>query len=500
MRILLVDPPGKNKGLNSGLGYLSAMLKDHHRVKVLDLNNIEMGFCGDPNPDMPKNELERRIISAVDEFNPQLFGVSVKTYTAEISRHIFEFIKSQRPGLITLAGGPHITLDGVQFIQENRIDYGIQREGEYCTLQLIEALEKDKEVRDIAGLISWQDGQLVQNPEHHTIQDLDALPFPDYDHFSSVGEHGGRLPEYPLLTSRGCPYRCSYCSMPKIMGIKWRSHTPARVLEELQQARRKYKSTSFTVVDDNFTLNSKRAEEICDLLILGKMNIPWNCQNGIRADRIDEGLAVKMKRSGCRYVWIGIETADEEVFKQISKGEKLVNIKKGIRHLKRAGIRVGGFFILGLPYSTRETDLKSIDFVKEHGIDGWWFNFVPYPHTQAWDWVQSKAKILRPIDGALQYGTQDIDPVFETDEYPKKSRIKTYKDIHIRLRYFDRLADPSLNRWKRWKRVLRTLRPYGLRAVSSLLVYILKDTLKSVSKALFPFIWRRRYRALDPCG
>lgn len=500
MRILLVDPPGMNKGLNSGLGYLSAMLKDHHRVKVLDLNNIEMGFCGDPNPDIPRNELEKRIISAVDDFDPQLFGVSVKTYTTEISRHIFEFIKFQKPRMITLAGGPHITLDGVQFIQENRIDYGIVREGEYTTLQLAEALEKDKQVRDIEGLLYWQNGQLTQNPEYRTIQDLDALPFPDYDHFSSVLEHKGLLPEYPLLTSRGCPYRCSYCSMPKIMGIKWRSHTPARVLEELQQAKRKYKSTSFTVVDDNFTFDLKRVERICGLLTEEKIGLPWNSQNGIRADRIDDVLASKMKQSGCQYVWIGIETADEEVFRHINKGEKLVNIEKGIGHLKKAGIRVGGFFILGLPYSTRETDLKSIDFVKAHGIDGWWFNFVPYPHTQAWDWVQSRAKILRPIDGALQYGTQDIEPVFETEEYPKQSRIRTYKDIHVRMRYFDRLADPSVKRGERWRSIYRAVRPYGLETISSFVVYVLIDTLKSMLKTLLPFFWRRRYRALDPYG
>lgn len=500
MRILLVDPPGKNKGLNSGLGYLSAILKDQHEVQVLDLNNIEMGFCGDPNPDMPKDELEERLISSVDEFEPQLFGVSVKTFTAEISKYIFKFIKAQRPGLTTLAGGPHITLDGFRFIQENRIDFGIQGEGEYTALKFSNALEKDGDLRNIEGILSWRDGQLIQNPRHRTIDDLDALPFPEYDNFSSVRDHGGRLQEYPLLTSRGCPYRCSYCSMPRIMGGKWRSHKPSRVIEELQHARSKHRSTSFTVVDDNFTLDLKRVESICELLISEKMNLPWNSQNGIRADRINEGLAEKMKRSGCQYVWIGIESADERVFNYIDKGEKLVNIEKGIAHLKKAGIRVGGFFILGLPFSTRESDLKSIDFVREHGIDGWWFNFIPYPHTEAWNWVLSHAKILRPIEGALQYGTQDIEPVFETDEYPEESRIKTYKDIHIRLKYFDRLADPSLKPWERWKSVFRTVRPYGFGTILSFLIFILKENVKAGIKFLFPFIWKRRYRVLDQRG
>ncbi|MFP4083163.1 MAG: B12-binding domain-containing radical SAM protein [Candidatus Aminicenantes bacterium] len=480
----MVDPPGKNKGLNSGLGYLSAVLKDHHQVRILDLNNIKMGFCGDPNPDMPRSEWEERIINAVDEFDPQLFGISVKTYTAEISRHIFKFIRSERPPLITLAGGPHITLDGFRYIQENKIDFGIQGEGEYSILKLAEDLEKDKKTRNIQGLLCWQNGELAHNPEYHAIQDLDSLPFPDYHHFSSVREHGGCLPEYPLLTSRGCPYRCSYCSMPKIMGSKWRIHTPRRVLEELHHAKLEYQSTGFTVVDDNFTLNSKRAEEICDLLILDKMNIPWNCQNGIRADQISGSLAIKMRRSGCRYVWIGIESADEKLLESINKGEELKDIVKGIRHLKRAGIRVGGFFITGLPLSTREADLKSIDFVKEQGIDGWWFYFVPYPHTKAWEWVQAHGRLLRSLDGALQFGTHNIEPVFDTQEYPRESRINTYNEIHIRMKHFDRLVDPCLNQWDKWLKVLKLVTPYGTGKILSLLIFIIKHNAKLAIRAL----------------
>jgi len=487
VRILFIDPPGKNKGFNTGLGYLSAILKKHHEVKVLDLNNIEIGFCGDPNPDMPIDELEERIIIAVDEFEPELFGVSMKTFTAEISKHIFKFIKVKKPKIITLAGGPHITLDGYKFIQENNIDFGIQGEGEYTTLKLSNALEKEADLENIEGIFFWRNSQLVHNPRYYPIKDLDVLPFPDYDNFSSVLVNGGRLKEYPLLTSRGCPYKCSYCSMPKIMGNKWRFHTPSRVIKELQYAKQKYHCTSFTVVDDNFTLNSKRAKDICDLLISEKINLPWNSQNGIRADRISEDLAKKMKRSGCQYVWIGIESADEKVLKSVNKAEKLDSIEKGIEHLKKAGIRVGGFFIVGLPYSTRETDLKSIDFVKEHRIDGWWFNFVPYLHTQAWNWVLTHGKVFRSSNGALQFGTHDIEPVFETEEYPRESRMKTYNEIHIKLKYFDRLVDPSLKQWDKWRSVFKMVRPYGFGTILSFLIFIAKYNAKLVIKTLLPF-------------
>ncbi|MDY6853878.1 MAG: radical SAM protein [Thermodesulfobacteriota bacterium] len=476
----MVDPPGKNRGLNTGLGYLSATLRESHDVNVLDLNNIEIGLCGDPNPDMPIDELEERIIDAVDDHKPELFGVSVKTFTANITKHIFRIAKQRKPDMFTVVGGPHITLDGVRFIEENRIDFGIQGEGEYTTLQLCNSLVEGRGLENIDGILYRQNGHIVKNSIRTRVLDLDALPFPYYKNFSSVLKNGCSLQEYPLLTSRGCPYKCSYCSMPRIMGSKWRCHSSSRVIKELQNASEQYGSRSFTVVDDNFTLDLDRVEDISNLLIKEKIDLPWNSQNGIRADRISASLAHKMRRSGCYYVWIGIESADEKVFNRINKGERLDDIRRGILHLKKAGIGVGGFFIVGLPYSTKETDLKSTDFVKEHGIDGWWFNFVPYPQTKAWNWVQNHGKLLRSNQGVLQFGTNSIDPVFETEEYTKESRKNTFNEIHIRLKLFDRLVDPSLKQGDKWKRLYRIVLPYGLRAVFSLLIFILKYNVKLI--------------------
>lgn len=486
MKILLLDPPGHNKGLNTGLGYLSAVLKEEHEVLVLDLNNIEIGTCGDPNPHIPMAELRERVAGAVRAFEPDLFGVSVKTFTADVAKQIFREARAARPKLKTIAGGPHISLDGFNFLQENGIDFGIEGEGEYSMAEICRALTARDGVEKIEGIFYWRDGHLLHNAGRDRIRDLDALPFPYFRNFSSVMEHSGILEEYPLLTSRGCPFKCTYCSMPRIMGRKWRSHSPERVIEELKHAKETYHSTSFAVVDDNFTLNLGRVENICDLLISEGINLPWNSQNGIRADRIREGLAARMKRSGCRYVWIGIESAEEKVFGAINKGEKLADIQTGIRRLKKAGIRVGGFFITGLPYSTRDADLKSVEFVKENEIDAWWFNFVPYPHTEALRWVEEHGNMLRSIDGVLQYGANDIDPVFETAEYPRDVRVKTYNDIHIRMGLFDRLADPSLQQRERWSKIYNKVRPYGLGTVALLLMFMVRYNIRTLIQRMKP--------------
>ncbi len=485
MKILLVDPPGNNKGLNTGLGYICAVLKEEHDVSVLDLNNIKLGLCGDPNPEMPRHEMERRVADAVDHFQPDLLGVSVKTFTFHKSKIIFQAAKKQKKDLITVAGGAHITLDGPKYLKEVDIDFGVQGEGEYITLELCNALEKQGPINKIPGLLFRKNKNITQNPGKDFISDLDSLPFPAYDKFTSIIENNGVLPEYPILTSRGCVFECSYCSMPTIMGSKWRSQSPERVIKELYHAKKIYGIDSFTVIDDNFTLNLKRAEEICDQLLSEKIDLSWNSQNGIRADRISKTLAIKMKESGCRYVWIGVESADEMVFNWINKGEALDDIVRGIKYLKNAGIRVGGFFITGLPLSSRKSDLKAVDFVKKLDIDAWWFQFIPYPYTKAWDWVQNNGRILRPIEGAIQYGGAKVEPVFETDNYLTEDRIKTYGDIHIMMGYFDRLPESSSGTLIGWFRALKKIAPYGFKTVLLFSGFVIKYYLKAFLRLFF---------------
>jgi anaerobic magnesium-protoporphyrin IX monomethyl ester cyclase len=472
VRILLIDPPGKNKGLNSGLGYLSAALESSHEVRVLDLNNIAIGRCGDPNPEISIQGIETRVVHALNNFEPGTVGVSTKTFTSLAAERILRLVKNLRPQIFCVAGGPHITLDGANFVRESGADFGFQGEGESGLPALCDALEGNGRVDAVKGLFYRCNGEVRHNKPSSVLENLDSLVLPNYEHFSSIIANGGRIPEYPLLTSRGCPYNCSYCSMPEIMGRRWRPRDPINVIEELQQAKSRYRSTSFTVVDDNLTLNPGRVERICDLLISAQLNLPWNSQNGIRADRVTRELAQKMKGSGCRHVWVGIESADDDVFAQIDKGESLQEIRNGIRNLREAGIRVGGFFIVGLPGSTSARDLKIVSFVRDEHIDCFVFGFVPYPKTRANDWVQQNGTILRPSAGALQFGSGEFQPVFETHDYPKAERISTFNEINVSLGSFANLGDASLGQCERWRRVYRIVGPYGGKALIRFFVFI----------------------------
>jgi anaerobic magnesium-protoporphyrin IX monomethyl ester cyclase len=401
-------------------------------------------------------------------------GISVKTFTAAVAAEILGRVRRVKPGVVTIVGGPHVTLDGPNYVVESAADYGMEGEGERSLPEFCGALDRKEPVSDIRGLLIRCGSDVRRAKPNSPIAELDTLSVPDFSVFSSVRKNGGTISQYPILTSRGCPYRCSYCSMPEIMGGKWRWRDPAAVVNELWEAKSRYQSDSFTVIDDNLTLNIKRVEQICDLLIAQKIGMSWDSQNGIRADRLSAALAAKMRVSGCRHVWIGIESADEGVFEAIDKGETLADICNGIRHLQRAGVRVGGFFIVGLPGSTREKDLKMIDFVRKNRIEAFVFTFVPYPKTAANDWVQKYGTILRSYEGAAQYGGDSIDPVFDTPEYPREDRVRTIDEINIRLGYFDRLATPAASQWRRWRQLYALVRPYGGRTLLDLATYALR--------------------------
>ncbi len=481
MKILLIEPPGKNKGLNTGLGYLAAVCKrDGHKVMVLDTNNREPGGYGSPNSVPEDSVIDEMVKKAMADFNPEMVGVSVKSFTADISARIYKVARQCNPKVITVVGGPHVSLDGYPYLEKNNIDFGFDSEAEVSFPQLIKALESgdEEQFTEIGGLIYRRQGELVCNQREAIIKELDDLPLPDYTDFTSVQKWGGHIYDYPLLTSRGCPYMCTYCSLPSIMGRKWRSQSATMVLKEIKYAIEKHGISRFSVVDDNFTLHRDRAGEICDAMIANNINIPWTSQNGIRADKITEELARKMRQAGCRHVWIGIEAADEELFETINKGERLPEVRDGIKKFLAAGIGVGGFFIVGMPYATREKDLKTVDFVKELGIDAWWFNFVPYPYTAAYDWVVKNAKILRPIDGIAQYGSGEITPVFETEEYKAEQRMQTYEEIHVRMGFFDRLFDPDQSyTWNLSKSYQRAAK-YGLMGRKNFAAFTVKHAMK----------------------
>ena len=289
------------------------------------------------------------------------------------------------------------------------------------------------------------------------IDKLDELPLPDFDIFK---DYDFTDFEYPLITSRGCPYKCTYCSVGMISGNKMRFRDVDTVIDELKWAKVKFNCTKFNVLDDNFTLDIKRAKRFCDRLIEEGLTFIWACGNGIRADRVDAELAQKMKNAGCNLVCVGVENADPVVFASIKKGETLDDIKRGIHFLKDAGIEVVGFFIVGLPNDTKMSSEMALDFIKEARLDSARFGILlPYPKTEAYNILIKTGTFLKNYKDGIHFSDK-LSPVFETKEFSAAQMVATYEKLYTKLRYFTFLLPENINESEKNIRIAKLLWKY----------------------------------------
>lgn len=416
-KIVLIDPPGFFGGLNTGLAYLAGALRAAGiaEVQVLDFNNHA-------------RDIQRRLEAAVR--NADVVGVSVKTFTAPAGAEFLKQALAINPSCLTVAGGPHITLDGIGFMKSHpECAVGVVLEGEESFADLV----AEKPIDQIAGVLYRKGNQIVATDSRKPNMDIDGLQFPDYTVFDSLP--GGVIPAYPLLTSRGCPYPCTYCSVGKVSGLKWRGRCGENILCELERARQMHRSTEFKVVDDNFTYKMDRAAAICEMLIERRANFKWSCPNGVRADRLTPELLKLMKRAGCHSISLGIESLVPEVFANIHKGEPLEKVIQAVKMIQQAGMKVEGFFIIGLPGSTYETDMQTLREARRLKLDAYaWSMLVPYPGTRIWEWVKSNdgqsLRVLKDWREGLHIG-MIRSPVFETDEYPAYLRLRAYRRAYI---------------------------------------------------------------------
>ncbi len=440
-------------GLNLGLGYLAASLqRKGYLVKGLDLNNYRVN-----NP----NLLIREVIK---NYNPHIIGISVKSLTYAVSQDIAKSIKEYYPGPIVF-GGVHTSIAQGEILQNNPcIDYVLVGEGEDSFCQLVDAINNKKSLSKIRGLIFRNGAEIVTTEHGDFINELDGLPFPDYRCFGIE-----RIEKYPLLTSRGCPYSCSFCIAPKVIGKKWRARSVENIIQEIKYASKIYRIESIQIMDDNATLKRDRVVEFCNRYIQEGFKFPWECSNGIRADKIDHELAKLMKRAGLCSVSLGVESLHPEVFNQINKGESIEDIKKAVRVLKKEGVSVVGFFIIGLPGDTYERTIYSYSEAKKIGFDKSLFQIlIPFPKTKVYDWVKENGHALSNMD-AIPIRLGEV--TFETDDFSIQERQKAYLFIAIKNLIYP--YDPRKSK---------------IKDIAYLLKLVLQYDIKNLHKHLYKFL------------
>lgn len=237
----------------------------------------------------------------------------------------------------------------------------------------------------------------------------DQLPFPNYELFDSfpifLKNWQKGVWNYAIMTSQGCPYQCIYCVS---RNKKYLTRSPENCYEELKLAKEKWNIKSFSILDDCFNVDKKRVIKFCELV--KNLNLKWSCANGLRADRFDEEVAIALKEAGCTHISFGIESIDDEILKFIKKGETSKDIEKAVLIAKKYFDSVNGFFIIGLPGSSYEKDLKSLEWAKQIGINAHFSYYVPFDKQMQYD--------------SLFYG-EKAKPIADT--YSKDLQEKIYK-------------------------------------------------------------------------
>lgn len=452
-RVTLIDPPGWQGAAagqkpypNIGIAFLvPPLVAAGHRVDVIDMNNEAVS----------EGEAIDRIIAS----NPDVTGFSVKTATMKSSRRLGALIRRSLPGTRILLGGPHATLCGEEIIREEWVDAVMAGEGEERVADVVDQLlgrRRPARVERAVERPGRPDQLFVRSP---AVADLDSLAYPEYGVFSAEVQ-AGLATGYPLITSRGCVFGCTYCSVPTISGRCFRRRAPERIVAELDWARQRWGIASFELIDDSFNIDMEHSKRICRALVDADSGLRWTCPNGIRADLIDDELALLMAAAGCWLVMLGVEHADPSILKNANKGEKIADIERGIRCLQSAGIEVGGYFIIGLPGDSRAATRTSLEFAARLGITPHFNMLVPYPGTAAWTWVQQHGHLLANIEDGMHFSSDGaLLPVFETDDFPASERLMTWEMVHTKLRRFDMIFPRTRRRWlDPWRKLALVLR------------------------------------------
>ena len=381
MKVLLINPPqiffsGSDEpagNLPLGLMYIAAVLdKAGYKTEILDsfmisnslkrngeTTKVGMSF------DQIKQEICRR--------KPDVVGIAGPfTCQIENSVEISNLTKQIDPSILTVVGGPHVTIVPKEFLEEAKnVDIAVAGEGEYTMLDIAQYFEGKKQLNEILGIAYRKNGEIRVNSARPFIKNLDELPYPAYDLVNmelylsprNIGYRSFRDRAISMITSRGCTFNCCFCSVHLHMGREFRAHSASYVLDHVQYVVKKFNVKNIFFEDDNLTFNLARFEAICDGLIAKEIRIGWETPNGVRADCLNLNLLKKMKKSGCQSVFFGVESGDQKILDHvICKSLDLDRVVEVAKICRDIGLKTGAFYIIGFPGEKKEDMQKTVDF------------------------------------------------------------------------------------------------------------------------------------------
>ncbi len=313
------------------------------------------------------DDADAAIRAGLAEFPADVVGLSALTAENRSMHHFAHVVRDAHPDAIILAGGAHASAEPESTAENSSVDAAVIGEGELTLRDILGRIDAGEDWKTVDGL-AFRDanGVVRRTAPRASLEDLDQLPPPAWD-LTDIDAYATRrgmsmagVRRYmAITTSRGCPYRCSYCH--DIQGKRFRSHSPAYVLRMMDDLRENHGVYDFDITDDIFNFDAPRMLEICDGMI-ERGDVRFTCPNGIRVDRMTVDQAERMADAGCQYVAIAIETATPRLQKQIRKHLRFDKVLPVIETFTRRKVFTSGFFMLGFPTETEEELRATIDF------------------------------------------------------------------------------------------------------------------------------------------
>jgi radical SAM superfamily enzyme YgiQ (UPF0313 family) len=418
-KIALVNPPIL-KGvyhhqlfLPIGLAYLAAVLKTNgHEVTVVD--------C--PASRMDHDQLKAKIAS----FEPDVVGITSMTPTIQSTLLSARVAKEACPDAVVTLGGPHATFMDRQILeQEAAVDVVVRGEGEQTLLEMAQNVADSKSLHKIDGITLRHGDQIVQTPNRPFIQKLDELPYPAYDYFQLDRYRlFGKL-FLPIITSRGCPFQCSFCTTSRILGKEYRTRSPKNIIDELEFLKSTYGADAFTFYDDTLTLDKNRIFKICEGIKTRKINLPWDCQT--RVDQVSREILAEMRETKCQQVFFGVESGCQEILDAVKKRTTVEQNATAIKLAKEAGLFVAISIMIGYPGENRDMLKQTLDFIRKTEPDDVYLCVAtPYPGTELRRLVEEMG-----LKMSADWGLYDtVTPVFENPLLPAEDIVKLRKEFY----------------------------------------------------------------------
>lgn len=417
MKILLIEPPfHRFMGFYRfffpfSLSSLSAYLKKDHEILIYDADHGEKPVTmtsSDLLDVFPKylegiknlnHPIWKEMETVIKNFDPDLIGVTYMSTKMGAVENIVKISKRVFPRIPVVIGGAHPSILSKVSLEQTQADFVVIGEGEVTFSELVREIEKGRSnFENIAGLaFRTLEGKIVTTPPRALIREMDSLPFPDRESLYRLDTY--RPDDLSMImTSRGCPYNCTFCS--SLWERRVRNRSVSNIIEEIEYLIQRFKTKNIYFKDDTFTINKKRVYEFCDSLREKKIGVGWECLT--RIELIDEELVLRMRDEGMNYLKIGIETGSPRLLNATNKNLSIDQIKKGAAVLNKINQKWSAFFMLGYPDETEEELKMTLDLIEQ--IRPTYVSMstlAPYPGSRIYYDLEKTGKIDKKTDWNL---------------------------------------------------------------------------------------------------